>query len=338
MYTLDDFDYHLPTDLIAQFPTKLRTGSRLMQITRQQQTTQNHHFCDLIDLLQPGDTLFVNDSAVIPARLFTHKATGARVELLVERCLTSHSALVHIKANKPIKIDTPLYIDSVLICRVMAKQDTLYHIKSTRPIDDLMNEHGLIPIPPYLKRAQVPSDQIRYQTVYAQPPGSIAAPTAGLHFDDEVLNQLKEKGIELAYVTLHVGAGTFQPVRAETLKEHKMHTEYFEITQDLCNAISQTKEAGGRVIAVGTTSLRSLESAAQNGPLKPQAMDTNIFIYPGYNFKLCDGLITNFHLPQSTLLMLVAAFIGHAETMALYAEAISEQYRFFSYGDATLLL
>lgn len=335
-----DFDFELPSELIAQYPLPNRTDSRLLHYTRATKTIKHTGFKSLIEALNPGDLLVMNNTQVIPARLYGQKSTGGRVELLIERLLPEKTFLTHIKASKAPKPDTQITLNNQWEIIVLEKQQDLYLCKliTEGSIDKMLHEIGHIPLPPYITREDETPDFERYQTVYAKHKGSVAAPTAGLHFDDEVLNQLKAKGIELAYVTLHVGAGTFQPVRAETLKEHQMHTEYFEINQDLCDAILHTKKTGGRVIAVGTTTLRSLESAAQNGPLKPQSMDTNIFIYPGYIFKLCDGLITNFHLPQSTLLMLVAAFIGHPETMALYQEAISEQYRFFSYGDATLLL
>ncbi len=335
-----DFDFELPDELIAQYPLPNRADSRLLHYTRDTKTIKHTHFKSLVAALNPGDLLVMNNTEVIPARLYGKKSTGGRVEFLIERLLPEKTFLAHIKASKAPKPDTRILLDDKWEVVVLEKQHDLYLCKliTEGSIDDMLEDIGHIPLPPYITREDKAPDFERYQTVYAKHKGSVAAPTAGLHFDDDILNQLQEKGIKLAYVTLHVGAGTFQPVRAESLKEHQMHTEHFEINQDLCDAIQNTKKAGGRVIAVGTTSLRSLESAAQNGALKPQSMDTSIFIYPGYTFKICDGLITNFHLPQSTLLMLVAAFIGHAETMALYKEAISEQYRFFSYGDATLLL
>lgn len=335
-----DFDFELPEELIAQYPLPNRTDSRLLHYTRATQAIVHTQFKSLVDLLEPNDLLVMNDTRVIPARLYGKKSTGGRVEFLIERLLSEKTFLTHIKASKAPKAGTSILLDDKWEVIVLDKQQDLYHceLAHENDIDEMLHDIGHIPLPPYITREDKTSDFERYQTVYAKHKGSVAAPTAGLHFDELILEQLKNKGIKTAYVTLHVGAGTFQPVRAEHLAEHQMHTEYFEITQTLCDAITQTKQADGRVIAVGTTSLRSLESAAQNGPLKPQSMDTDIFIYPGYQFKLCDGLITNFHLPQSTLLMLVSAFIGHAEAMNLYQEAISQKYRFFSYGDATLLL
>ncbi|MCH9756211.1 MAG: tRNA preQ1(34) S-adenosylmethionine ribosyltransferase-isomerase QueA [Gammaproteobacteria bacterium] len=335
-----DFDFELPSELIAQYPLANRADSRLLHYTRATRTIEHTHFKSLIDRLNPGDLLVMNNTEVMPARLYGQKSTGGRIELLIERLLPEKTFLTLIKASKAPKPGTQIILDGEWTVEVLEKQENLYLCKliTEGSVDEMLHAVGHIPLPPYIAREDKATDFERYQTVYAKHKGSVAAPTAGLHFDEDVLNQIKNKGIGIAYVTLHVGAGTFQPVRAETLKEHHMHTEHFEIDEALCDAISQTKKTGGRVISVGTTTLRSLESAAQKGPLKPQAMDTNIFIYPGFVFKVCDGLITNFHLPQSTLLMLVSAFIGHAETMALYKEAIEKKYRFFSYGDATLLL
>ncbi|MDF1677362.1 MAG: tRNA preQ1(34) S-adenosylmethionine ribosyltransferase-isomerase QueA [Legionellaceae bacterium] len=335
-----DFDFELPDTLIAQHPLPNRTDSRLLHYTRATQHITHTHFKSLVDFLNPGDLLVMNNTEVIPARLYGNKETGGKVELLIERVLSEKVTLTHIKASKAPKAGSKILLNDTWALMVLEKEGDLYHceLQSAGTVYDMLQAIGHIPLPPYITREDKQTDFERYQTVYAAHKGSVAAPTAGLHFDETLLKHLKDKGVQIAYVTLHVGAGTFQPVRTENLKEHKMHTEYFEINQDTCDAILRTKSQGGRVIAVGTTSLRSLESAAQKGPLKPQSMDTDIFIYPGYTFKLCDGLITNFHLPQSTLLMLVAALIGHQETMALYKEAVAEKYRFFSYGDATLLL
>ncbi len=335
-----DFNFELPNELIAQYPLANRADSRLLHYDREYQTIHHTQFRSLVELLSPGDLLVMNNTEVIPARLYGQKITGGQVEFLIERMLSSRQFLTHIRASKAPKPNTVITLDNSWQIIVLEKQEDLYlcQMVSDGNLDTMLKDIGHIPLPPYITRADETPDFERYQTVYAKHKGSVAAPTAGLHFDTHILSQLKEKGIEIAYVTLHVGAGTFQPVRAEKLEEHQMHSEYFEIGQALCDAIKRTKDTGGRVIAVGTTSLRSLESAARNGPLKPQSMDTDIFIYPGFQFKVCDGLITNFHLPQSTLLMLVSAFIGHAETMALYQEAVLEKYRFFSYGDATLLL
>jgi S-adenosylmethionine:tRNA ribosyltransferase-isomerase len=357
-----DFDFKLPPELIAQYPLDNRTDSRLLHYTRATKKIKHTQFNTLVDALNPGDLLVMNNTRVIPARLYGQKSTGGRVELLIERVLSEKKILTHIKASKAPKpgalitvlptchgsseasmdpADKPRGVGfSAWEITVLEKQGSLYlcELITEGNIECMLDDIGHIPLPPYITREDKIADFERYQTVYAEHNGSVAAPTAGLHFDQAILAELKSRGIQIAYVTLHVGTGTFQPVRAEHLTAHHMHTEHFALTQALCDAVLQTKQAGGRVIAVGTTSLRALESAAQQGALKAQSMDTNIFIYPGYAFKLCDGLITNFHLPESTLLMLVSAFIGHAETMALYQEAISEQYRFFSYGDATLLL
>lgn len=335
-----DFDFELPPELIAQYPLKNRRDSRLLRYSRS--TGQMHHglFTSLVDALNPGDLLVMNDSRVIPARLYGQKKTGGKVELLIERILSDETFLTHIKASKSPKPGTEIVFDESWRIEVIEKQEDLYlcRMLDNGVIDTMLHAIGHIPLPPYIDREDAEPDFERYQTVYAKHKGSVAAPTAGLHFDDEVIEQLKAKGINIAYVTLHVGAGTFQPVRVETLEEHRMHTERFHVDEALCQAVLQTKASGGRVIAVGTTALRSLESAARDGELKPQKSDTDIFIYPGYEFKVCDGLVTNFHLPQSTLIMLVSAFIGHKHTMALYKEAVTQKYRFFSYGDVTLLL
>jgi len=335
-----DFDFELPPELIAQYPLANRRDSRLLRYTRSSEQIQHAMFASLPDILIPGDLLVMNNSRVIPARLYGQKNTGGKVELLIERILSDETFLTHIKASKSPKSGTEIVFDGTWRIEVIEKQDDLYLCRMLNDglIDTMLHAIGHIPLPPYITREDDKPDFERYQTVYAKHKGSVAAPTAGLHFDDAIIEQLKAKGINIAYVTLHVGAGTFRPVRVETLENHKMHTEYFQVDEALCEAVSKTKAAGGRVIAVGTTALRSLESAARDGELKPQKADTDIFIYPGYEFKICDGLVTNFHLPQSTLLMLVSAFIGHKHAMALYQEAIAEKYRFFSYGDVTLLL
>lgn len=335
-----DFDFELPPELIAQYPLANRRDSRLLHYTRSTQHVQHTMFVSLPDVLNSGDLLVMNDSRVIPARLYGQKSTGGHVQLLVERILSDETFLTHIKASKSPKPGTEILFDASWRIEVIEKQDDLYlcRMLDSGVIDTMLHTIGHIPLPPYIDREDEEPDSERYQTVYAKHKGSVAAPTAGLHFDNEIIKQLKNKGINIAYVTLHVGAGTFRPVRAETIADHQMHTERFHVDEALCEAVSQTKASGGRVIAVGTTALRSLESAARDGQLKPQNGDTDIFIYPGYEFKVCDGLITNFHLPQSTLIMLVSAFIGHRHTMALYQEAITEKYRFFSYGDVTLLL
>ncbi|MDF1827537.1 MAG: tRNA preQ1(34) S-adenosylmethionine ribosyltransferase-isomerase QueA [Legionellaceae bacterium] len=335
-----DFDFELPPELIAQYPLANRRDSRLLRYTRATQTIEHTSFSSLADALNSGDLLVMNNSRVIPARLYGQKITGGHVELLIERILSDVTFLTHIKASKSPKPGTEIQFDGGWRIEVVEKQDDVYlcRMLDDGVIDTMLHEIGHIPLPPYITRDDDKPDVERYQTVYAKHKGSVAAPTAGLHFDDAMIEQLQAKGINIAYVTLHVGAGTFQPVRADTITDHKMHSERFHVDEALCDAVSQAKAAGKRVIAVGTTAMRSLESAARDGELKPQKSDTDIFIYPGYEFKICDGLITNFHLPQSTLLMLVSALIGHKQAMALYQEAIAEKYRFFSYGDVTLLL
>ncbi|MCA0403731.1 MAG: tRNA preQ1(34) S-adenosylmethionine ribosyltransferase-isomerase QueA [Proteobacteria bacterium] len=333
-----DFNFELPEALIAQYPLAKRTDSRLLSYDRQTKATSHHQFKDITDFLKPNDLLVFNNSKVIPARLYGTKATGGKIEFLVERLDENDCFYAHIKASKSPKPGTLIYLSSDEAIEVLAKDDDLYFCKALSNLDKLLEKHGHMPLPPYITRSDDEHDAERYQTVYAKHKGSVAAPTAGLHFDDELLRKIQEKGIKCAFVTLHVGAGTFRPVRTESILEHKMHSEFFQIDEELCKAVNETKAKGGRVIAVGTTALRSLESAVDEGGLQPQSQDTAIFIYPGYQFKICDGLITNFHLPESTLVMLVSAFIGHAETMSLYQEAIKNEYRFFSYGDASILL
>jgi len=334
-----DFYFDLPEELIAQFPLESRSASRLLVYSRQTQHIRNHIFHDLADLLEPGDLLVMNDSLVIPARLFGHKASGGKVELLVERIINPYEFIAHIKASKAPRAGSLIHLDKSWSIEVQAKHDDLYQCAvKTGEIDALLQAHGHIPLPLYINRASMQTDVQRYQTVYAKNKGSVAAPTAGLHFDDELIQRLLARGVQIGYVTLHIGAGTFRPVRTTSILEHKMHHERFTVSDALCSSIKQTKASGHRVIAVGTTALRSLESAALSGELRPESRDTNIFIYPGFQFKVCDGLVTNFHLPESTLLMLVAAFIGHKETMYLYQKAIEAGYRFYSYGDSSLLL
>ena len=333
-----DFYFDLPLELIAQYPLKNRTDSRLLHYNSKTQTTAHQHFRDLVDFLEPGDLLVMNNSKVIPARLFGNKLSGGRVELLVERILDDNIFHAHIKSSKSPKPGAIIQLDKEYRLEVLGREKDLFICQSSQDVFELLTDIGHIPLPPYITRADEDLDKQRYQTVYAQHKGSVAAPTAGLHFDDTILAALKAKGIHIAYLTLHVGAGTFRPVRCDNIKDHTMHFERFTLTKELCDAVENTQRQGKRIIAVGTTALRSLESAALLGKLKPCSKDTDIFIYPGFEFKICNGLITNFHLPESTLVMLVSAFIGYEKTMALYKEAIEEKYRFFSYGDASLLL
>lgn len=333
-----DFYFDLPPEQIAQYPLKHRSDSRLLTYTRQVGEYGHYQFKELADFLNPGDLLVMNDSRVIPARLYGQKSTGGKVELLVERITGDFTFLAHIKASKALRPGGIIKLDKGERLEVIDREDDLFVCKTTTGVLELLNSLGHIPLPPYITRDDELLDEDRYQTVYAKYSGSVAAPTAGLHFDESVLLSLQSRGVNVAYVTLHVGAGTFRPVRCDNIKDHKMHREYFALSSELCAAVKATKAAGNRVIAVGTTALRSLESAARDGELVPCSRDTDIFIYPGYEFKVCDGLMTNFHLPESTLLMLVSAFIGHQQAMDLYREAINKGYRFFSYGDTSLLL
>jgi len=333
-----DFNFELPTELIAQYPLANRGDSRLLSYDRGTGQCGHHQFNSLTDFLQPGDLLVMNDSKVIPARLYGHKASGGKVELLVERLTGDNCFLAHIKASKSPKAGGLLHLDQGWSIEILSRQDDLFYCQVNGDVDAMLHQIGHIPLPPYITRSDEALDLNRYQTVYARHKGSVAAPTAGLHFDQPMLASLHHKGVNIAYSTLHVGAGTFRPVRCDALSDHKMHSEYFTVSDTLCAAVNETRAAKKRVIAVGTTALRSLESAAASGELLPCSRDTDIFIYPGYQFKVCDGLITNFHLPESTLLMLVSAFIGHEQAMALYRTAIEQRYRFFSYGDASLLL
>lgn len=340
MYTLSDYDYALPEQQIARYPAEKRTESRLLVVNRNAQQQTDRQFVDLAQYLRCGDLLVMNDSKVMLARLYGYKSSGGKVEILIERLLDKNKALAHLRASKTPKSGQSIHLDSGDVAEVIERQNDLFVIEvlKQRSWIDIMEETGEIPLPPYFHREAEMADKERYQTVYAHNDGSVAAPTAGLHFDKPFLENLETLGVELAYVTLHVGAGTFQPVRVQQIREHQLHYEWAQVPDSVCQAIARTKERGGRVVAVGTTTVRALESAAQNGSLKPFNGDSNLFIYPGYEFKVIDGLLTNFHLPQSSLLMLVAAFAGYETTMAAYQHAIAAQYRFYSYGDCMLIL
>ena len=333
-----DFHFELPPELIAQYPLPNRSDSRLLSYRRDTGLCEHHEFKKLPDFFEPGDLLVMNDSRVIPARLYGRKASGGQVELLVDRVMENGEFLSHIKASKALRPGGTIYLDNNWVITILGRQDDLFHCHVEGDLNAMLHDIGHIPLPPYITRADESLDVNRYQTVYAKHKGSVAAPTAGLHFDDAMLASLQAHGVSSAYATLHVGAGTFQPVRCDDINDHNMHCERFSISDALCDAVNATHAAGKRVIAVGTTALRSLESAVVDGELRACSGDTDIFITPGYKFKVCDGLITNFHLPESTLLILVSAFIGHAQAMDLYREAIKNGYRFFSYGDASLLL
>lgn len=335
-WTLDDFDYPLPQELIAQAPLDRRTDSRLLQVGPQ---LADLHFADLPALLSPGDLLVFNDTRVIHARLFGTKDTGGQVEVMIERPLGAHEALAQVRASKSPKPGTRLMLEGALEVEVLGRAGEFFHLRFPAGEDlvVLLERHGRLPLPPYIERAAGNADESRYQTVFAKNPGSVAAPTAGLHFDEPLLARLAEMGVNSAFVTLNVGAGTFQPVRVHDLSEHKMHTEAYFVPQATVDAIAATKAAGKRVVCVGTTSMRALESCAKGGQAVAGEAESDLFILPGYHFNVADALITNFHLPKSTLLMLVSAFAGMDTIRRAYAHAIAERYRFFSYGDAMFL-
>ncbi len=332
-----DFDFHLPEELIAQYPLQQRTASRLLHVQGEQ--CYDRQFVDVVELISPNDLLVFNNTEVIPARLHGRKESGGKVEVLVERILDNHHVLAHVRASKSPKMNSRLILEEQIQACMLGREGDLFKLRfdGEASVLDLLGEHGHMPLPPYIERADDSNDQARYQTVYAKHPGAVAAPTAGLHFDQGLLDSLADKGVQFAYVTLHVGAGTFQPVRVDNIEDHHMHEEYIDVDAAVVEAIQQTKQRGGRVIAVGTTSVRSLESAAMQGELKEFHGDSQIFIYPGYEFKVVDAMVTNFHLPQSTLLMLVSAFAGYENIMRAYKHAVEQKYRFFSYGDAMFL-
>ena len=332
-----DFDFDLPADLIAQFPPAVRGGSRLLHVEASG-ALHDRRFSDLPTLLQPDDLLVMNDTRVIKARLFGQKESGGKVELLVERVLGEHDALAFIRASHAPKPGSHIRLADDLVVEVLARQDDLTQLRFPRPVLAVLDQLGRLPLPPYIEHTPTADDEARYQTVYANEPGAVAAPTAGLHFDDAMLAALGQQGIRTARVTLHVGAGTFQPVRVDDIADHRMHSERYTIPQPTVDAIQETRDRGGRVVAVGTTSLRALEAAAQFGKLHAGSGETDIFITPGYRFKSIDLLFTNFHLPKSTLFMLVSALMGLETMQAAYAHAIATGYRFYSYGDGSLLL
>lgn len=338
-YAVADFDFDLPPELIAQHPAPERSASRLLDGTGP--TPVDRVFRDLPGLLSPGDLLVFNNTRVIKARLYGIKATGGHVEALVERVLPgTQEVWMHLRASKSPKPGSRVRFAEAFDAEVLGRcgpDNGLFHLRFDGDPFALLEAHGHVPLPPYIEHADSADDERRYQTVFAKEPGAVAAPTAALHFDEGVLAALTARGVEQAQVTLHVGAGTFQPVRVEKIDEHKMHSEWFEVPQATVEAIAACRARGGRVVAVGTTTLRALESAARGGALQAGARETDIFITPGFEFRVVDRLVTNFHLPKSTLMMLVSALAGHAHVMALYRHAIAERYRFFSYGDAMLL-
>jgi len=360
---VSDFSFDLPEDLIARYPKAERTSSRLMTLNGHSGVITDGVFTDIVAQLNAGDLLVFNNTRVIPARMFGQKASGGKIEVLVERIVDQNTALVHIRASKSPKVGNELFLGNdfshelgnegseanqtnelIFKATMVARHGALFELKfdSDQSVLTILDKIGHMPLPPYIDRPDEESDKERYQTVYNEKPGAVAAPTAGLHFDDALLEKIKAKGVELAFITLHVGAGTFQPVKVEEISDHIMHAEYVEVSAEVVDKINNTKAAGGRVVAVGTTSVRSLESAAKaakdkNQPLSAFYGDTDIFITPGYQFQIIDALVTNFHLSESTLLMLVSAFSGYDHIMTAYQHAISEEYRFFSYGDAMFL-
>ncbi len=340
-FTLSDFDFELPPELIAQHPAPERSASRLLDGSTA--TAVDRIFRELPGLLNPGDLLVFNDTKVIKARIFGEKATGGKLELLIERVLPGHQVVAHMKVSKKPSVGGKLYMmggarhggfDAVLLGRWPDANGQLFHLQLSDEPHALMEKHGHVPLPPYIEHTDTEEDAQRYQTVFARAPGAVAAPTAALHFDNAVLSALQARGVRTASVTLHVGAGTFQPVKTENIAEHTMHSEWYEVPEATQQGIATCKARGGQVVAVGTTTVRTLESWAQSGQVSG---DTNIFITPGFDFKVVDRLITNFHLPKSTLMMLVSAFTGYEHIMGLYHHAIAQRYRFFSYGDAMLL-
>ncbi len=336
---LSDFDYDLPESLIAQYPQTERGDSRLLALLEGEADAKDLGFRDLPSLLRAGDLLVFNNTRVMPARLYGRKESGGKLELLVERVISPQHALAHVRASKSPKPGSRLLIGEDLCpVSVADRQGELFLLRLGQgDFHELMDREGHMPLPPYIQRGDQPVDQERYQTVYAQRLGAVAAPTAGLHFDQTLLDQLTSLGVEQAQLTLHVGAGTFQPVRSENLDEHHMHSEWVEVDEAVCRKVRQTRAVGGRVIAVGTTSVRSLEAASAEGELMPYRGETRLFIQPGYRFHSVDAMITNFHLPKSTLLMLVSAFAGYERVMKAYRHAVEQRYRFFSYGDAMFL-
>ena len=334
-----DFNYFLPDRLIARYPLELRTASRLLHVDAGKGGFSDRFFAELPAFFRPGDLLVFNDTRVIKARLHGEKASGGRIEALVERVLGEHEALLFMRASKSPKPGARVRFAGVLDARVTGREGDLFRVAfdPAHSVLEWLERYGEVPLPPYIDRAADAGDDMRYQTVYACNPGAVAAPTAGLHFDDAMLETLRAHGVETSFVTLHVGAGTFQPVRADNLAEHVMHTERYAIPEQTVAAVQAARQCGGRVCAVGTTSLRALESAARDGVLHAGEGETDLFITPGYRFNVVERLLTNFHLPKSTLLMLVSAFGGHALLRRAYEHAVAREYRFFSYGDAMLI-
>ena len=336
---LADFDYQLPQELIAQAPLAERSASRLLLLDPAAAGIEDRQFADIVDCIDSGDLLVFNDTRVIPARLFGRKQSGGQIEVLVERVLDENTLLAQIRASKAPRTGSELLLEGEISCVMQARKADMFVLTQQQGAWlELLEQYGQVPLPPYIERDDANADRERYQTVYASKPGAVAAPTAGLHFDDAILDQLRRKGVEFAHVTLHVGAGTFQPVRGDDIDSHIMHAELVEVSPAVCDAIRQTRERGKRVIAVGTTVVRSLETAFAGGKLRPLLGESNLFIKPGYEFHAVDALLTNFHLPRSTLIILVSAFAGTALVRRAYAHAVEQRYRFFSYGDAMFIM
>ena len=333
-----DFSFELPDHLIARHPAAERSASRLLVFDPQLQQIDDRIFRDIESLIEPGDLLVFNNTRVIPARLFGEKASGGKLEALIERVVSEHEVLAHLRSSRSPKPGQLVSLGGE-DAEVVGREGALFHLRFTsdRPVLDILEDVGHMPLPPYMEREDAAEDRERYQTVYAEKPGAVAAPTAGLHFDDGLLDRLSTKGVNFAFVTLHVGAGTFQPVRVDDIRSHQMHAERIEVIDSVCKQVKAAQQRGGRVIAVGTTVVRSLESAASQGQLQPTMGETDIFITPGFSFQVVDALLTNFHEPESTLLMLVSALAGRDNLLAAYAHAVEQRYRFLSYGDGCLL-
>ena len=335
---LNDFDYELPEHLIATKPLSDRTASRMLHVQKNTEKLSHSNFSNIVDLLNPGDLLVMNNTKVIAARLYAEKETGGNIEILVTSIIDENNVVAMLKSNSKVKVPSKIIIKGTNITiSVMANNKGSFALKTSAPILNILDNHGRVPLPPYMQRLDTADDVARYQTVYAETPGAIAAPTAGLHFDEKILNKIKEKGVNIAYVTLHVGAGTFQSVRVDNIHDHKMHGEYIDVSEHTAKLWQQTKENGKRVIAVGTTSVRSLESAWDGERVAPIQAETSLFITPGYKFNTIDALLTNFHLPKSTLIMLTCALGGYDLMMDAYRQAVLNEYRFFSYGDAMFI-
>ena len=335
---IDDFDYSLPPDLIAQYPASARSAARLLALDGASGALVDARFADLPRFLRRGDLLVLNDTRVIPARLYGRKASGGRIEIMIERITGGDTALAHLRASRAPRPGAVLEVDSGGELRVTGRQGSLFELCAQEPLAELLERCGHVPLPPYIARPDEREDRERYQTVYARRPGAVAAPTAGLHFDAELFSVLEAMGVRRCFLTLHVGAGTFQPVRTPRLREHRMHAEWLSVGEDAVREIEAARARGARVVAVGTTSVRALETLAdRRGALAPYQGETRLFIYPGYRFRVVDAMVTNFHLPRSTLLMLVSAFAGRENVLAAYRHAVARRYRFYSYGDAMFI-